>query len=424
MNCRVQEWASEIERLAEIAKTQPHAAYTAFTFGMKHRWNFIMRTVPNIGTPPETDDTETSPLQPLETAIRAKLIPALANEHVPDFLERAMIALPPRLGGMGIPNPVRTADFEYQNSKKLTAKLTEFIVAQDERGKLDQAEQLKIRLEISKARETEQKKAYDHFKLNLPRQNDGNNLIRRMEMAQEVGASNWLTALPIRAKGFSLNKQEFRDALALRYGWPVDGLPQRCQCGELFDINHAQTCKTGGFICNRHDEVRDITAQMLREVCHDVRVEPPLLPANGHTFEHSTANTADDAKLDVSARGFWRRGQRAFVDVRIFNPMARSYLDMSLSTAHKQNEQEKKRRYDERVREVEQARFTPLVSPHQGEWRHKPSHSMPTWHSSYQRRKSNPKAVSWHGCGAGCHFPCYDRPFCVSGAQDPSHRHM
>ena len=119
VNDRVQEWASEIERLAEIAKTQPHAAYTAFTFGLKHRWNFIMRTVPNIGTQ----------LQPLETAITDKLIPALANGLTPDELQRAIIALPPRLGGLGIPNPNGKAEFEHQNSKKLTAKLTQFIVA-------------------------------------------------------------------------------------------------------------------------------------------------------------------------------------------------------------------------------------------------------------------------------------------------------
>ena len=41
--------------------------------------------------------------------------------------------------------------------------------------------------------------------------------------------------------------------------------------------------------------------------------------------------------------------------------MARSYLDMSLSTAQTQSEQEKKRRYDERVYEVEQGKLTPLV---------------------------------------------------------------
>ena len=90
---------------------------------------------------------------------------------------------------------------------------------------------------------------------------------RGLEMAQEVGASNWLTALPIKAKGFSLNRQEFGDALALRYGWQIDGLPQQCQCGLPFDPNHAMTCKTGGLVCTRHDEVRDLTAQMLQEVC-------------------------------------------------------------------------------------------------------------------------------------------------------------
>ena len=49
------------------------------------------------------------------------------------------------------------------------------------------------------------------------------------------------------------------------------------------------------------------------------------------------------------------------MDVRIFNPMAHSYLEMPLSRAHIQNEQEKKKRYDERVCEVEKGTFTPLV---------------------------------------------------------------
>ena len=100
-------------------------------------------------------------------------------------------------------------------------------------------------------------------------------------MAQEVGASNWLTTLPIRARGFSLNGQEFTDALALRYGWLFDGLPQQCTCGSAFDSNHGMNCKTGGFVAIRHDEVRDLTAQLLREVSHDVRVEAELLPTNG-----------------------------------------------------------------------------------------------------------------------------------------------
>ena len=174
-----------------------------------------MRTVPNIG----------HLFEPLENAIKEKLIPALAGGHSPSTRDREILALPPRLGGLGIPNPRGSAESEYQNSKKLTAKLTSLIVEQDERGEMDLAEQRKISREISKARETEQKRDSEAIKNNMQGDPD---MIRRMDMAQEVGASNWLTALPIRAKGFSLNKQEFVDAIALRYGWPIEGLPQLC----------------------------------------------------------------------------------------------------------------------------------------------------------------------------------------------------
>ena len=53
-------WISEIEKLAEIAKTEPHAAYTAFTFGLKQKWNYISRTIPGVG----------SMLQPMEKCIK------------------------------------------------------------------------------------------------------------------------------------------------------------------------------------------------------------------------------------------------------------------------------------------------------------------------------------------------------------------
>ena len=347
---QVAKWKAEIERLAEMARSEPHAAYSAFTFGVKHRWNFLMRTVPNIG-----------PLfAPLEATIREKLLPELTGRHIlaREDPERAIIALPPRLGGLGIPNPWKIADTEHQNSMKLTAQLTQRIVDQDESTEIDLAEQWNITREISKAREAEQKTESEQIKTNLENNSDR---IRRLDMAQEVGASNWLTALPIRAKGFSLNKQEFVDALALRYGWPIDGLPQLCTCGTAFDPNHAMNCKTGGFICIRHDEIRDLTAQMLNEVCHDVRVEPLLIPTNGRNFTHRTANTAEDARVDVSARGFWARGQRAYLDVRIYNPMAQSHRNQDLLSAHKKNENEKKREYDERIREVEHGTFTPLV---------------------------------------------------------------
>ena len=36
-------------------------------------------------------------------------------------------------------------------------------------------------------------------------------------------------------------------------------------------------CQRGGFIIQRHNELRDLEAEMLRMVCNDVEVKPVLL---------------------------------------------------------------------------------------------------------------------------------------------------
>jgi len=64
-------------------------------------------------------------------------------------------------------------------------------------------------------------------------------------------------------------------------------------------------CPTGGFPTIRHNEIRDLTAALLTEVCHDVAIEPCLQPLNGENFSHHTANVEDGARADVKARGFW-----------------------------------------------------------------------------------------------------------------------
>ena len=74
-----------------------------------------------------------------------------------------------------------------------------------------------------------------------------------------------------------------------------------------------------------------------------------------------TATWEDEARLDVSARGFWARGSRAFLDIRVYNPLARSYKSQSLEAAYRRNENEKKRKYNQRIIEVEHGSFTPLV---------------------------------------------------------------
>jgi len=94
----------------------------------------------------------------------------------------------------------------------------------------------------------------------------------------------------------------------------------------------------------------------------NVQVEPQLQPLSGETLPHHTSNANDHARLDVSAKGFWNTSHEwAFLDVRVFNPLAKSYYNQSLSSCYYKNENKKKRTYDERIRNIEYATFTPLV---------------------------------------------------------------
>ena len=130
-------------------------------------------------------------------------------------------------------------------------------------------------------------------------------LQRSVGLAQERGASNWLISLPIHEHGFSLHKGTFRDALALRYGWLPSHVPSECSCGKSFSVHHALSCAKGGFPIVRHNEIRDLTANLVSEVCHNVYTEPRLQPLDGESLAGATASRDDGARLDVAANGFW-----------------------------------------------------------------------------------------------------------------------
>ena len=101
------------------------------------------------------------------------------------------------------------------------------------------------------------------------------------------------------------------------------------------------SCKNGGFINSLHNDRKDLTAKLLSEVCHDVQVEPTLLPLTGERMEHHSAIKTNEARLDIKARGFWIGEQQAFLDIRIFDPNACRYSNSSLSQCYATNEKEK-----------------------------------------------------------------------------------
>ena len=90
-------------------------------------------------------------------------------------------------------------------------------------------------------------------------------------------------------------------------------------------------------------------------------IEPLLTPLSGEQFNLRSTITEEHARVDVSARDVWVRGSRAFFDIMVFNPLARSYSNSTLKASHKSNENLKKRKYNDRILQVEHGSFTPLV---------------------------------------------------------------
>ena len=152
------------------------------------------RTIPNIS----------QLFGPLEEAIRENFIPALIGRKISD-LERRFLALPVRLGGIGIPNPIITADTEYGISASITKNLADAIILQvKDFDNFDHNITVETTKQMKTFKEDSLREELDDILTHCTEV-----MKRNILLAQEKGAGSWLTALPINALGHTLNKQEF-----------------------------------------------------------------------------------------------------------------------------------------------------------------------------------------------------------------------
>jgi hypothetical protein len=343
---KVAKWVSDIDQLSEIAKDEPHVAYTAFTKGICHRWGFLQRTVKDIS----------HLFAPLEKAIFGKLLPTITGRSL-TTLEQQIVQLPVRYGGLGISNPRTSADQEYENSTYVTEALTEQIFNQDQSASVDLGRIMTRKKVLEQAQETEYLR---QFKAICEHKDTSSRSKRLLELAREKGAGAWLTALPIQSLGYAFNEEDFRGSLSIRYGWRIKNMPMHCACGNENSIDHSLSCHTGGYPIFRHNMMRDIIADILREICKDVQIEPELIPI-ASDFSKTSRNNKDKARLDVSSVGLWSPRERNMMDIRVFHPNAPSYMNKTLKSLFKTHEQQKKREYNSRVINKEKSTFTPMV---------------------------------------------------------------
>jgi len=290
-------------------------------------------------------------LKHLDDIIESKLLTSILGTTITP-IERQLFTLPIREGGLGITNLSEDACNQFNASKALNGPLIACMILQNDDFPTKE-------VNIKEIINTKKKK---HLKTKVKNVMNllSKTTLRSVEQAREQGASSWLSALPLKDQGFVLNKAEFRDALCLRYNRDISGLPSKCPCGKTFNTNHAMNCKKGGFVIMRHNNLRNFESNMLQKICKDVQIEPPLQRVNGEVLEKK-GNDADEARLDIRARGFWRQAQNNWFDVRVTNPNSISQIELSLDKIYNKHENEKKKRYNERVINIEHGTFTPLV---------------------------------------------------------------
>ena len=80
---KIADWKTQLETLAEIAKVEPQAAYAGFLSGLKHKFTYHMRVLPNIS----------EYLKPLDDLIDTKFIPAITEGHICSPVERYLLSL-------------------------------------------------------------------------------------------------------------------------------------------------------------------------------------------------------------------------------------------------------------------------------------------------------------------------------------------
>ena len=165
--------------------------------------------------------------------------------------------------------------------------------------------------------------------------------LRAILRGRDEKISSWLTVIPLAKNHFDLSAQEFRDALAIRYKKPLLNTSESCDgCGSVFSLSHALSCRKGGLVIQRHNEVRDALGDLASLVWSKVRREPVVRECNYMTGSNALV-------ADLGVRGVWLPQAEALFDIRVVDTDAQSYGSRTPREVLKSAEKEKKAKYGE-----------------------------------------------------------------------------
>lgn len=359
---KVKVWADGVKTLAKLAIRYPQTAYAGLVLCLQNEWQYVQRTCPSIGFT----------FAPIETALREEFIPALLGVESISGEDRELFAHGVKRGGLAIRNPVETAIPLYESSKSATSVLVESMLE----GRLLNIAAHQEQVKLASA-ETRQERANREIAVLREREEAGGPSEKwRIRRSEASGA--WLTCLPSWVNGTELSADEFRDNVRLRYNLKPLYIPERCDgCGAKMTVDHALSCKAGGLVHVRHDDVADEFGHLCGLAFKPSRVTHEPLINSGTICEAEEAvarrlqdelrrqrrnlddvETAEDERADQTHNprpqfnnenradkgvlGFWKRNRECLFDVRITDTEGRSTRNQDPHRVIAKCEKEKK----------------------------------------------------------------------------------
>ncbi|GAX18236.1 hypothetical protein FisN_31Hu011 [Fistulifera solaris] len=328
---KIENWTRTVNLLAEVAKKYPQSAYSGFRHSLQMEWQYIQRVIPRI-----------APLfEPLESAIQNNFLPALLGQKEPVTGElRKILALGTKAAGIGIWNPMETCCHNFSTSEKVTKLIS---------GSLLENLNLNVRQHQERAK-TERAAA------------SASRHASELQILKVICAAKGKTKKANKKSDDSCkqNRHEFGFPLRIRTGLPIQALPQKCDgCNKPFSVEHAQTCKHGGLVILRHDDVKNEFMSLCAQAYGPkaVRNEPTI-----HTYSTDNRNAQKEQELrgDISIYGFWSDRKTTIFDVRVTDTDAPSHKNRDPMNVLASQELEKRRLYGQPCMDRRRD-FTPLV---------------------------------------------------------------
>jgi hypothetical protein len=358
---KVSSWVDDVHIMADVAVNHPQAVYIGFVKCKQAEWQYLQRVVEDIARL----------FEPLEEAIRFRLIPALLGLQPGELSSdnRQLLSHSVKTGGLGIQNPMDTAPRVHVVSLAATEHLTASLV--DDTVLFDLGQHTKTAREASQAAH---KGRIDNEMLALERWGRDNASMRRRD-GRNCSNGAWLTVVPNKLNGTDLARDEWRDSARLRYNEAPQGMQSHCDgCNSGMSVEHALSCKTGGLVNARHNILRDqwhdlcanatTPSSCTREPKIFMHVRRPRQVATQGTPNPTAMppqpSTTTEERGDISCYSFWAKQRDTIFDIRVTDTDAKSHRTTEVSKLLARQEKEKKAKYLPSCLEMRKD-FTPLV---------------------------------------------------------------